>query len=71
MGDAGGLKQRKKAGGIGWQDECKDKLVTVEEAAGVIKSGNKVAFCMPGVIFGFADELAKRKDELRGNYTGG
>ncbi len=51
-----------------WREEYKDKLVTAEEAARVVKSGNRVAFALevgggPAML---VEALAARRDELKG-----
>ena len=52
---------------MGWREEYRDKLLTPEQAAKIVKSGDRVAFSLetgggPGA---FAAAMASRRDELK------
>lgn len=51
-----------------WQDRYKGKLITAEEAAKLVKSGDRVAFAILSDPEDMGMALARRKDEL-GNVT--
>ncbi|MFC2003727.1 acetyl-CoA hydrolase/transferase family protein [Chloroflexota bacterium] len=49
-----------------WQDKYKDKLITLEQAAKLVKSGDKVVISLMDQPKTLGLALAQRKDELRG-----
>lgn len=49
-----------------WQDRYKEKLITAEQAAKLIKSGDKVVFSLMAQPKTLGLALAQRRDELRG-----
>jgi 4-hydroxybutyrate CoA-transferase len=49
-----------------WKDKYKEKFITAEEAAKLVKSGDRVSFSLFDQAQTFGLALAKRKDELRG-----
>jgi len=51
---------------MSWKEEYRQKLVTAEEAVGVVKSGDKVSFGGGTEPRTLAKALAARKDELAG-----
>jgi 4-hydroxybutyrate CoA-transferase len=52
---------------MSWERIYKEKLISIGEAASVIKSGDKVLTpACTSVPYEFINELSKRKDELRG-----
>ncbi|MFC1926160.1 acetyl-CoA hydrolase/transferase family protein [Chloroflexota bacterium] len=51
---------------MSWQDKYKDKLISVEQAAKVVKSGDMVSFAFRDYPRDILFALAERKDELRG-----
>jgi len=48
-----------------WQERCRDKLVTAEAAANVVKSGDRVVFSVPPKPTGVTMALAKQADRLK------
>ena len=51
---------------MGWQEYYKSRLVSAEEAAGVIKNGHKVVFTLFTSAVAIAAAIAARKNELEG-----
>jgi len=53
---------------LDWQEKYKDKVVTAEEAAKMVKSGDRVAFALEvgGGPATLANALAVRREELKG-----
>src|SRR3989304_8975563 len=49
-----------------WQEEYKRKIISAEEAAKFVKSGDKVAFTTGREPFAIGLALAARKEELTG-----
>jgi len=49
-----------------WRDEYNRKMISAEEAAKLVKSGDRVQFTMGREAFAVGLQIAARKDELRG-----
>lgn len=49
---------------IKWQDHYKNKLITYEKAAKLVKPGHKIVFPLTGPVVPFGLALAARKNEL-------
>ncbi len=53
-----------------WQDKYRDKLITVKEAAKLVKSGDRVIVALVIKPLAIVDALIERKDELEGVVVG-
>jgi len=51
---------------IDWQDQYKSKFISAEEAAKLVKSGDRVAFTPGREAFAIGLAIAARKEELKG-----